>query len=136
MLENFTTAYSNHSHSHHHHSHQQSFLLFQPFAAIQCCVAGPVSLVSASAVLISPCFPKGWTGIKALTINDSLSLRLEKLVDSKKEACNQNDTPSTPPSPIYSTHHHYFHTPYITNAIKNRHHTPLSAIFHKFCMYA
>ena len=62
-------------------------------------------------VLISVSFLKVQTGISGLTITDSLSLRLRKLVVvSDEDACNENGKTSTPPPPIPSTHSHYFYT--------------------------
>ena len=60
-----------------------------------------------------PAFPIYGKWIKAFTITDPLSPRLKKLiycvVASDKHACDQDDKPYNPPSPILSTYCHYFH---------------------------
>ena len=62
------------------------------------------SLVRTETVLMPPFFLEVWTAIIGLTITDSLSLRLRKLVYCR--CCK----PSNPPSFIPLNYCHYFHT--------------------------
>ena len=62
------------------------------------------SLVRTDTVLISTLYLKVWTVITGLTITDSSSFRLRKLIYCR---CGK---PSNPPSLIPSTYCHYFHT--------------------------
>ena len=62
------------------------------------------SLVRTETVLMPPFFLEVWAAITVLTITDSLSLRLRKLVYCR---CRK---PSNPPSFIPLNYCHYFHT--------------------------
>ena len=58
---------------------------------------------------------------------------------SEEDACNLNSKPSTPPFPLTSTHHHYFHTPLITQKGKTPQTplcTPISLVFFCQSMFA
>ena len=83
----------------------------QPFSQFRLCrgTMAQGSCVRTDTVLTSPFFLKVWTVIKGLTITDSLSLRIRKLVYCIG-VLNPNGKPFNPASPIHSAFFHYFHT--------------------------
>ena len=89
-------ANSTHSHSHRYHSYQQSLRYFSQWSPRQepneqesvvrictalifpCFLKNIAREPGPSTTLMFPCFPNTWPGITALTIADTLSLKIRK----------------------------------------------------------